>query len=161
MTLTPRCWWAVSLAALSAAACAPAHYVRVAEAFTAPTLNESIRLQRRLTDTERVQACRAPVRIARLEVLPSSLQMVSGRQYELSSLSVVAIDEAGELVPRVPVMVEAEETMPSRVQLPSDDRDLAEARLLAVAPGKFHVRIRTMCPVGPTAERTVSGRVTR
>jgi hypothetical protein len=161
MTLAARGWWMVWGVALSTTACAPTHYVRIAEAFTAPTLSESIRLERRFTDSERVQACRSPVRIARLDVVPSSLQMVSGARYELSSLTIVAVDEAGELVPRVPVIVEAEETVPSRVQLPSDDRDLAEGRLLALAPGEFHVRIRTMCPVGPTAERTVTGRVTK
>ena len=156
-----RTWGMAAVGAMCATACAPTHYVRIAEAFTAPTLGESIRLERRFTDGERVQACRAPVRIARLDVVPSSLKMVSGARYELSSLTIVAVDEAGELVPRVPVVVEAEETVPSRVQLPSDDRDLAEGRLLALAPGKFHVRIRTMCPVGPTAERIVKGRVTR
>jgi hypothetical protein len=135
--------------------------VRVAEALTSPTLAETIRVERQFTDAERVQACRRPVRIARLAVSPSELAMVSGTRYELSSLSIVAVDEAGESVAAVPVIVEAEETAPSRVQLRSDDPDVAEGRLLALEPGEFHLRVRTMCPIGPTAERIVRGRVTR
>lgn len=157
-----RGWLVVGSLALSAAACAPAtHYVRVGEALTAPTLAETIRVERQFTDAERVQACRRPVRIARLEVAPSRLELVSGTRYELNSLSVVAVDEAGRAVDRVPVILEAEEATPSRVRLRSDDPDLAGGRLVAQEPGAFHLRIRTMCPIGPTAERVVDGRVTR
>jgi hypothetical protein len=153
------CRFVVACAALVAGACAPAHYVRVAEALTVPTLSDTIRASHELTDAERVRACQQPVRVARLEVSPSRLEMMTGGRYELSSLSIVAIDEAGVSVPRVPIVLEAEETVPSRVQLRSEDPDLADGRLVAVEPGKFHVRIRTICPVGEAAEKVITGRV--
>ncbi len=161
--MTVKGTWLVVAAAVMLAACEyrPTHYVQVAEALSSSTLSEPIRVAPvAFTDFQRVEVCKNPLRIHRLDVAPTKLEMKSGTRYDLRSLSVVAMDEREVGVPGVPVVIEVEDTTPSHVQLRADDPDIRQGHLLALEPGEFHVRVRTVCMVPPVPETVVYGRVT-
>jgi hypothetical protein len=142
------------------AGCASArHYVQIAEGLSSPTVTEGIRVAPRMfSPSQFVEACRTAVPVARLEVEPDLLDLVLGNLYSLDSLTVVAVDGADIAVPGVPIVLEAEDTSPPVLQLRSDDPDLDQGRLRAIAPGEFRMRIRTTCGM-PQAETIIRGRV--
>ena len=91
------------------------------------------------------EACRTPRRIERLEAPARTIDLRVGDRLTLSTLRVVAVNNANRVVPGVPVAFDAEELTPPVLSLRSDDPDLAQGRIAAVAPGRYRVRVRTLC----------------
>jgi hypothetical protein len=136
----------VHCASPAAAQARRSHYVRVADALTAATLAEPMRVAPRMFSPYPLsEACRRPARIDRLEAPSRTIEMRAGDRLALASLRVVAVSDANAAVAGVPVAIEAEERDPSPVLLRSDDPDLNEGRLHAVSAGTFRLRIRTLC----------------
>lgn len=132
------------------------HYVQIAEGLSSPTSAEGIRIAPRTFTTQQlIEACREAVPIERLEVLPSTLELMQGNVYALGTLTVVAVDAADVAQPNVPIVIEAEDTRVLR--LTSDDPDLNQGRLRVVGTGSFRMRIRAAC--GNDAEAIIEGRV--
>jgi hypothetical protein len=141
------------------AGCAPRHYVRIAEGLTSASDAEPIRVAPRLFAAHQlVEACRTPIVVERLRVVPDELELTRDTSYELSSLTVLAINGADEAVPGIPVIIEVEDRAPPVLQLRSDDPDLNAGRVRAIAEGRFRMRIRTTCGLNP-AEAIVDARV--
>jgi hypothetical protein len=135
------------------------YYVRIAEALTAPTLYEGIRVAPRMFAASELSSACGPVRpVLRIHAAPPALELHVGDRFALNTLSVVAVNGAEVALPDVPIVLEANEVIPAVVQLRSDDSDLKEGRLFAIAPGRFQIRIRTIC-VTPTLETIIAGRV--
>jgi hypothetical protein len=136
------------------------YYVQVGEGITAATLTEGIRVSPRMfTANDLVDACRETRPVARLEVVPSVLELPVDGRYPLNRISVVAINPSGvAVVPGVPIVLETQDASPPIVQLRSDDPDLNAGVIHVVRPGTFRVRIRTTCGV-PFAEVTIRGTV--
>jgi hypothetical protein len=136
------------------------YYVQVAEAITAATLTEGIRVSPRMfTPNDLINACRQPRSVARLEVVPSVLDLAVDGRYPLNRISVVAINPQGvAIVPGVPIVLEAQDITPPIVLLRSDDPDISAGVLHAVRPGTFHLRARMICGT-QTVEVTVRGNV--
>jgi hypothetical protein len=132
---------------------APLTYVRVAEALSAATVNEAIRVAVPQLDPAVIsQGCRlAARRIARLATPSLNLQMQIGEPFLLSGLSIVAIDDADLVVPGVPLAIEAQDQSPPVLQLRTGDPDLGRGALRTVNTGEFLVRSYTLCGV-PGAE---------
>jgi hypothetical protein len=134
------------------------HYVQIAEGLSSPSITEGIRVAPRMFSAPQlVEACRTAVSVARLKVEPSELILTAGNLYQLSSITVVAVDAADIAVPDVPIVLEAEDTSPPVLRLRSDDPDLDEGRIRVLGPGKFRMRIRTTCGL-PQAETIVEAR---
>lgn len=132
-------------------------YVRIAEALSSPSLNEGIVVAPRMfTAPQLMKACQDVIPMARLRVVPATLQLTRGVRYTLSSLSVVAVNAADVEVPGVPLTIEAEDSEPPVLVLRSDDPDLDAGRLHALAPGRFRMRVRTICGVRPV-EAVIDG----
>lgn len=148
----------VALAAVLAG-CAPTrHYVQIAEGLSSPSITEGIRVAPRMFSAPQlVEACRTAVPVSRLKVEPSELILTAGNLYQLSSITVVAVNAADIAVPAVPIVLEAEDTNPPVLRLRSDDPDLDEGRIRVVGPGKFRMRIRTTCGL-PQIETIVEAR---
>ncbi len=126
------------------------YYVRVAEGLTSPSLNEAMSVAPRMfAADELARECQETRRTARLEAPARTLDLRVGDRLTLSTLRVVAVSAANVAVPRVPVVIEAEERNPPIVQLRSDDPDLNAGRLVMVGRGRFRLRIRTMCTSSP------------
>jgi hypothetical protein len=145
--------------AVAVAGCAPTrHYVQIAEGLSSPSVTEGIRVAPRMFSAPQlVEACRTAVPVARLKVEPSELILTAGNLYQLSSITVVAVNAADLAVPGVPIVLEAEDTTPPVLRLRSDDPDLDQGRIRVLAPGKFRMRIRTTCGL-PHAETIVEAR---
>ncbi len=136
------------------------YYVQVAEGLTSPSLTEGIRVApRRFAASQLVEACKDPLVVARLEVAPNPLELREDGRYELSSLSVVAVNAADVAMSPMPIVLEVEERSPPVVQLRSDDPDLNAGRLHVVRAGEFRMRVRTMCGT-PHVEVMIRGLVT-
>jgi hypothetical protein len=139
-------WIAASAACAVVSAGPRDYYVRVAEALTSASANEEMSVAPRMfAAPELVQACQEPQRIARLEAPSRTLQLHVGDRLALSTLRVVAVSAANVAMPRVPVVIEAQERTPPIAHLRSDDPDINEGILLTVARGRFRIRVRTMC----------------
>jgi len=135
------------------------YFVAIAEGLTSPTISEGIRVAPRMFSAPAlVDACQSATSVARLEVAPMTLELMRGNRYSLSSLTVVAVNGADVAVPDQPIVIEVEDTDPPVLQIRSDDPDLNEGRVHAVAAGEFRMRVRTMCG-GPYAESVITGRV--
>ena len=128
-------------------------YVRVAEALTAATVNEAIRIAvPRLDPAVIAQACRLSARrIVRLATPSLNMQMQIGEQFMLSGLSIVAVDDADLVVPGIPLAIEAQDQAPPILRLQTGDPDLGRGALRTVNTGEFLVRSYTLCGV-PGAE---------
>lgn len=151
---------ALSIALLAACASrgAPSpYYVLVAEALSAPTLNEGMRVTRMFSGFQLTEACRTIRPVARLETPFRSLGFRVGERFPLSALNVVAVNAANLAVRDVPVAIEAEEMSPPVVQLRSDDPYLAQGRLNVIAEGTFRIRVRTICGT-PPVETVITAR---
>ena len=132
-------------------------YIRVAEALSSPSLTEGLTVVPRMfTAPQLVTVCRDAAPVARLRVSPATVQLTRGVRYALGSLSVVAVDAADVAVPGTPLTLEAEETEPPVLVLRSDDPDLDAGRLHALAPGRFRMRVRTICGFRPV-EAVIDG----
>ena len=145
---------AIALAGALGAACASKspdpYYVLVAEALTAPTLTEAMRVAPRMfTSFQLLEACRTIRPVERFETPYLRLGLRVGERFPLSALNVVAVNGADIAVPDVPVAIEAEELSPPLARLTSDDPDLAAGRLHALAEGSFRIRVRTICGTRP------------
>ena len=138
----------------------PGYYVQVAEALTAATLTEGIRVSSRMfTANDLVGACRETRPVARLEIIPAAIDLPVDGRYPLNRISIVAVNTEGvAVVPGVPIVLETQDTSPPIVQLRSDDPDINAGVLHVVRPGNFRLRARTICGV-PFAEATVYGTV--
>ena len=148
----------VALAVTSIGCASTRHYVQIAEGLSSPSITEGIRVAPRMFSAPQlVEACRTAVPVARLKVEPSELILTAGNLYQLSSITVVAVDAADIAVPDVPIILEAEDTNPPVLRLRSDDPDLDEGRIRVLGPGKFRMRIRTTCGL-PQAETVVEAR---
>jgi hypothetical protein len=135
------------------------YFVPIAEGLSSATITEGIRVAPRMFSAPQLtEACRDPRIVERLKVAPERLEMAPDGRYSLSSLSVVAVNGADLAMPGIPIVLEAEEIMPPVIALRSDDPDLNQGRLHAVRPGRFQMRIRTMC-AGPQVERIIEARV--
>lgn len=136
------------------------HFVPIAEGLTAETQSDAVRLApRRLSAPDLVRACATVRPVDRLRVVPDVVTLAVDERFPLTRVSVVAINSADIVVPAVPIVFEAEETSPAVIALRSDDPDVNEGRVHATAPGRFRLRVRTICgTVG--AERMIRGRVT-
>jgi hypothetical protein len=141
------------------AGCAPTrHYVQIAEGLSSPSITEGIRVAPRMFSAPQlVEACRTASPVARLKVEPSELILTEGHLYQLSSITVVAVNAADVAVPGVPIVLEAEDTSPPVLRLRSDDPDLDEGRIRVLGPGRFRMRVRTTCGL-PHAETVVEAR---
>jgi hypothetical protein len=135
------------------------YFVRVADALTSPTLTEPMRVAPRLFSAfQLTEACREPVRVARLEAPARDLDLRVGDRLALSTLRVVAVNDANVAVAGVPVTIEAEERNPPVVVLRSDDPDLDQGRLHLVNAGTLRVRVRTVC-AAVNQELTITGQI--
>ena len=145
--------------AVAAGGCAPTrHYVQIAEGLSSPSITEGIRVAPRMFSAPQlVEACRTAVPVARLKVEPSELILTQGNLYQLSSITVVAVNAADIAVPGVPIVLEAEDTDPPVLRLRSDDLDLDAGRINVIGRGRFRMRIRTTCGM-PQAETIVEAR---
>src|SRR5688572_29170597 len=137
---------------LFAAGCAArasreAAYIRVAEALTAGTMNEAIRIAvPRLDPAVIGEACRlVGRRIARLATPSLEMEMLIGEQFRLSGLSIVAVDDADLVVPGVPLAIEALDQSPPVLQLRTNDPDIGRGTLRPLNTGEFLVRTSTLC----------------
>jgi hypothetical protein len=152
----------VVLAAVVSAGCAarvPRAYVRIAEAFTAPSLSEGIRVAPRMfAAPELMRACQYPRTVDRLEVSSRELDLQVGERLPLSTLTIVAVNAADVAMDNVPIVIEAEDFSPPVLQLRSDDPELNQGVLSSLNGGRFRLRIRTLCGI-PGAETTIRGRV--
>lgn len=138
----------------------PHAYVRIAEALTSPTLSEGLRVfPRMFAASQLVQACRHPRRVERLEAATRTLDLQRGERFPLGSLGVVAVDFADVEMTDVPVAIEAEDWVPPVLQLRSDDPALGQGVLTPLNPGRFRLRVRTLCGT-PGAEVVIRGFVT-
>ena len=160
--LTIVCVLSAFACALAASACAirrQGYFVPVAEALTASSLAAPGTVAPRMfTASDLTAACAAAVPVERLAVEPAVLRGIPGAHIDLQALRIVAIDGADVAVPRLPVAIEAEETTPPVVQLRPDSDDLAGHRLLALAPGTFRLRVRTLCGT-PYVEKIIHGTI--
>jgi hypothetical protein len=135
------------------------HYVQIAEGLSSPSITEGIRVAPRMFSAPQlVEACRTATPVARLKVEPSELTLTQGNLYQLSSITVVAVNAADIAVPAIPIVLEAEDTNPPILRLRSDDPDLDDGRIRVIGPGRFRLRIRTTCGM-PQAETIVEARV--
>jgi hypothetical protein len=111
-----------------------------------------------MTAFQFTDACRAATPISRFDLAPSMFEMNAGGRYSLETLSVVGVDAANVAVANIPFVIEAEETSSPVIALRSDDADVRNGVLRALAPGTFKVRIRTTCGM-PYVETTLIGKV--
>jgi hypothetical protein len=122
------------------------HYVQVADAVSSPTLTEGIQITpRKFTVYELRQACLDSQPVVRFNVVPAQLELRADGRYLLNTLAVVAVNASDEAVPRIPIMLEAEEVVPPVVEVRSDDADIDQGWLRATRVGRFRLRIRTLC----------------
>ena len=144
--------------ALVAVACeSPRRYVHVAEGLSSVSAGARVEVASRMFSApELEERCRVPVKAMQLVVRPSQLELAQGDVYPLDSLSVVAVDEAGVIVPRVPIAVEVEDVDPALVRLRSDDPDLLQGRVRVIGRGELEIRVRTICG---TRDRTATTRL--
>lgn len=136
------------------------YFVQVAEGLTSPSLTEGIRVApRTFTTPTLVEICsKSILPVARLEITPRRLELMRGTSYALNTLTVIAVQPDDTVAMAQPIVLEVEETNPPVVQLRSDDPELNQGRLTAIAPGKFRMRVRTLC--GSRAlERVIDGSV--
>jgi hypothetical protein len=135
------------------------YYVRIADGLTAPSLTEAMPIAPRTFSAYQLQAaCQTPRRIDRLEAPTREVELRVGERLTLSTLNIVAVNDANIAVAGVPVSFEVEERNPSAVQLRSDDPDLGAGRLLSIASGRFRLRVRTICVNSPV-EIVIAGNV--
>jgi len=135
------------------------YFVRIADGLTAPSLAEAMRVAPRMFSAYQLDAaCQTPRRIDRLEAPTREVELRVGERLTLSTLNIVAVNDANVAVVGVPVAFEVEERNPSAVQLRSDDPDLDAGRLLSIASGRFRMRVRTICVNSPV-EIVISGNV--
>lgn len=135
------------------------YFVPIAEGLTATTQSEAVRLAPRMFSApDLVRACAAARPFARLRVVPDTVALTVDERFPLNRVSVIAINAADIVVPGVPIVFEAEEVSPAVVALRSDDPDLNEGRIHALAPGSFRLRVRTICGTAG-AEAAIRGRV--
>ena len=150
---------AVLLAAGVTGCVSTRHYVQIAEGLSSPSLTEGIRVAPRMFSAPQlVEACRTAVPVSRLKVAPPTLELVQGNLYQLSSITVVAVNAADIAVPGIPIVLEAEDTNPPVLRLRSDDLDLDAGRIRVIGPGRFRMRIRTTCGL-PQTETIVEAHV--
>jgi hypothetical protein len=134
-------------------------YIRVAEALASANMNEGLRIAvPRLTPAVIAQNCRLLPHISRLEAPSLAMEMQIGESFQLSGLSVVAVDDADVIVAGVPLAIEAEDQAPPVLQLRGDDPDLGRGTLRPMNTGEFRLRIYTLCGV-PGAEALMSVKV--
>jgi hypothetical protein len=149
----------VSLAVAASGCATTRHYVQIAEGLSSPSITEGIRVAPRMFSAPQlVEACRTATPVARLKVEPAELILTQGNLYQLSSITVVAVNAADIAVPGIPIVLEAEDSNPPVLRLRSDDLDLDEGRIRVIGSGRFRVRIRTTCGM-PQTETIVEARV--
>jgi hypothetical protein len=127
----------------------PPTYIRVAEALTAATMNEAIRIAVPRLDAAVIsQGCRLSTRrIVRLDAPSLNMQMQIGEQFSLGGLSIVAVDDADLVVPGLPIAIEAQDQSPPVLMLRTGDPDVGRGTLRPVNTGEFLVRTYTLCGV--------------
>jgi len=135
------------------------HYVQVADAVSSPTLTEGIQITpRSFTVYELQQACLDSQPFVRFKVVPAELELHSDGLYLLNTLAVVAVNASDQAVPRIPIMLEAEEVVPPVVDVRSDDANIDQGWLRTARVGRFRLRIRTLCN-SSRVETVIRGRV--
>ena len=129
-----------------------ADFAHLAEGTTAVARSRPIRAGYRMFSVPDVGAACDGSRagsVVRLEADPSIVNPRVGQPFPLNSLSVVAVDSSGAILPNVPVAIESE--MRSTLLDVRSDR-VAEGRVTPLQPGVTLLRVRTICEGGRGAE---------
>jgi hypothetical protein len=118
----------------------------VAEAYTSPDAGTGVNAAPRMFLVPDNVCATAP-RPAALHAPADAIELHVGQPFPFKSLVIVARDEAGAVVPRVPIAIEVERSDPPLVNTQSDA--MPENHLHPVRPGAFRLRARTICSDTP------------
>ena len=133
-------------------------YVIVGEALSSARANETIQFAARMFTIHLLDdACRklGTRTVQRLTTQPSRLALRVGQPFSPSSLTVVARNANGDVIPRVPLAIEVDS--PVGLFAPTRDATGAGPRVPAAA-GTATFRARTLCP-GATADVLIDAAV--
>jgi hypothetical protein len=114
----------------------------VAEAYTSPDAGTGVNAALRLFPVPDNVCATAP-RPAALHAPADSIELQVGQPFPLNRIVIVARDEAGAVVARVPIAIEVERSEPPLVNTQSDA--MPENHLHPVRHGAFRLRARTIC----------------
>ena len=133
-------------------------FVHVAEGYTSGGVDDGIVAARRLFSAPDFEQICSPVQSpARLVPKTSNpLRLQRGQWFTFETLTVLAVDAANHVVPRVPISIEVEEHHPELLSLRSDL--IGDGRVMAIRAGRFRLRISTICS-GHRAAVTIDAEV--
>ena len=124
-------------------AAAATAYVVIAEGLTADSADGAMVTEPRMFSTPDLPTrCSHASSLARLAAT-DRVNVRIGEPFSLGALRVVALDGAGAIIPRVPVVIEVEPVSPPILDLSSER---LERGPIAMRPGAFMIRVRTICP---------------
>ncbi len=133
----------------SAPAAREAPFVTVAEALTMGAQGEAMEVAPRIfTAPDLPRWCAGAEEAADLRSEAPPVRIEAGGRQDLRDLRIRALNSEGRIVPRVPLAIEIEETIPPIAATGSDDADLAAGGIRVLRPGRFRIRVRTICGEG-------------
>lgn len=120
-------------------------FVTIAEGMTSTSPQEGIRVGYRMFTAPDLQAaCTNSKQPASLFFRNASLLLRIGRRFHLGQLVVLAVNGSGQILPPVPIALDAELKDPPLLDLKSDS--LSDTSILPLASGRLRLRARTVCP---------------
>jgi hypothetical protein len=114
----------------------------VAEAYTSPDAGTGVNAAPRMFLVPDNVCATAP-RPAALHAPSDAVELHAGQPFPFNSLVIVARDEAGAVLPRVPIVIEVERIAPPLLNAQSNA--MPENHLHPIRPGSFRIRARTWC----------------
>lgn len=129
------------------AAASELEFANLAEGYTSESRNAGIVAAQRMFSVPDFPGICAPLPApVRLVVMaPDPVTLVRDEWFSYDRLVVVAVDVSDTVLPPVPITVEVEQVAPPVLNLRSDFTADPNGKVLAVRPGRFHFRFRTIC----------------
>jgi hypothetical protein len=137
-----------------------AGYVTIGEGVTSQSLDDDMEVASRMFSLgDFAEICaEARATLARLGSSVPRVQLFVGQPFLVGSLKTVALDAAGAVLQKVPVMVEVRAPQGMFDSRGDAFSPLVDGTLIATRPGPFRFRIRTICN-GSVAETFVSAEI--
>jgi hypothetical protein len=120
------------------------HFGHVGEGFTSRDRTTGIEAGYRMFTAPTIhKMCAESGKPHRLISTDDSVVLRAGAWFDLRRLIIVGVDQKGSVVRPAPISIEVEDKEPPLLNLQSDM--ISDGRLMAIRPGKFQFRARTIC----------------
>ena len=121
-------------------------FVRLAEGYSSSDRETGIVAAQRMFSVPMFSSlCSSPAPASLVVDSPEPVRLVNGEWFRYDQLVVLALDSAGNTLPRVPIVVEIEEVNPELLDLDPITLADSEGRVMPVRTGTFHFRFRVIC----------------